>query len=216
MAKKRSKPVQDFLIRGHEQLESFPDFELVGREDVLQKLTAILMRKRANNVLLIGAGGVGCSAICLGLQQSKDLPDTPFDGRILQFEQNTATVCNRTDAAVENQLPLPRATRIVTQPKLELRSERTLTDRHERLARLKHFADDLPEQLPLACTNQRFRGAVHERDTELRIEHHDGSRQRLNQIALVHRCGTGSRRRGLRRGRIVHRFCTANDGDATN
>ncbi|MGB5165884.1 MAG: AAA family ATPase, partial [Woeseiaceae bacterium] len=45
----------------------------------LSKLTAILMRKRANNVLLIGTGGVGCSAICMGLQESKDKPDTPFD-----------------------------------------------------------------------------------------------------------------------------------------
>ena len=75
----RAKVVQDFLIRGHDHLEHFPDFELVGREDVLQKLTAILMRKRANNVLLIGAGGVGCTAICLGLQQSKLKPHTPFD-----------------------------------------------------------------------------------------------------------------------------------------
>ena len=71
--------VHDHLIRGHDYIQSFPDFELVGREDVLKKLTAILMRKRANNVLLIGAGGVGCSAICLGLQESKQKPDTPFD-----------------------------------------------------------------------------------------------------------------------------------------
>ena len=76
----RSKSnVQDFLIRGHDHLASFPAFELVGREDILQKLTAILMRKRANNVLLIGAGGAGCSAICLGLQESKSKPSTPFD-----------------------------------------------------------------------------------------------------------------------------------------
>ena len=73
------KAIQDFLIRGHDHLAHFPDFALVGREDVLQKLTAILMRKRANNVLLIGAGGVGCSAICLGLQESKEKPHTPFD-----------------------------------------------------------------------------------------------------------------------------------------
>ena len=69
----------DHLIRGHDYLALFPDFELVGRKDVLHKLTAILMRKRANNVLLIGTGGVGCSAVCMGLQQSKTRPDTPFD-----------------------------------------------------------------------------------------------------------------------------------------
>lgn len=69
----------DHLIRGHDYIELFPNFELVGREDVLSKLTAILMRKRANNVLLIGTGGVGCSAICLGLQEMKSKPDAPFD-----------------------------------------------------------------------------------------------------------------------------------------
>jgi ATP-dependent Clp protease ATP-binding subunit ClpB len=70
---------QDHLIRGHDYLDQHPDFELVGRERVLKKLTAILMRKSANNVLLIGVGGVGCSAICLGVQASKEKPDTPFD-----------------------------------------------------------------------------------------------------------------------------------------
>ncbi len=69
----------DYLIRGSEYLVNFRGFELVGREDVLKKLTAILMRKNANSVLLVGAGGVGCSAICIGLQASKDKPDTPFD-----------------------------------------------------------------------------------------------------------------------------------------
>ena len=79
MSKARTKAAQDFLIRGHDHLEQFPSFELVGRDDILQKLTGILMRKRANNVLLIGAGGVGCSAICLGLQESKLKTETPFD-----------------------------------------------------------------------------------------------------------------------------------------
>lgn len=74
-----SDTTPDHLIRGHEYLEHFPDFELVGRDEVLKKLTAILMRNRANNVLLIGTGGVGCSAICLGLQESKKKANTPFD-----------------------------------------------------------------------------------------------------------------------------------------
>jgi len=76
---KHNPDVRDYLIRGHDYLQQFPNFELVGRQDVLTKLTAILMRKHANNVLLIGAGGVGCSAICLGVQESKKKPDTPFD-----------------------------------------------------------------------------------------------------------------------------------------
>lgn len=79
MSAQQPEATQDFLIRGRDYLEQFPGFELVGRQDILKKLTAILMRKRANNVLLVGTGGVGCSAICLGLQESKEKPDTPFD-----------------------------------------------------------------------------------------------------------------------------------------
>ena len=75
----RQDATPDHLIRGHDYLAQYPNFELVGREDVLAKLTAILMRRRANNVLLIGNGGVGCSAICMGLQESKKKPHTPFD-----------------------------------------------------------------------------------------------------------------------------------------
>ena len=71
--------VRDYLIRGSDYLELSPDFELVGREDTRKKLTGILMRKSANSVLLVGPGGVGCSAICMGLQKSKESPDSPFD-----------------------------------------------------------------------------------------------------------------------------------------
>ena len=67
------------LVRGREYLAQFEQFELIGREDILKKMTAILIRKRANSVLMVGVGGVGCSAICLGLHASKDLEETPFD-----------------------------------------------------------------------------------------------------------------------------------------
>ncbi len=79
MADSKADVTQDYLIRGTEYLAQFPGFELVGREDVLKKLTAVLMRKSANSVLLVGTGGVGCSAICKGLQASKSHPGTPFD-----------------------------------------------------------------------------------------------------------------------------------------
>ena len=71
--------VRDYLIRGSDYLELTPNFSLVGREDTRRKLTGILMRKSANSVLLVGPGGVGCSAICRGLQKSKESPDSPFD-----------------------------------------------------------------------------------------------------------------------------------------
>ncbi len=70
---------RDNLTRGENYLQQHPDFTLVGRDEELAKLSGILMRRHANNVLLVGAGGVGCSAICLGLQASKADPDAPFD-----------------------------------------------------------------------------------------------------------------------------------------
>jgi ATP-dependent Clp protease ATP-binding subunit ClpB len=79
MSELAGESIRDYLIRGTDYLEQFPNFELVGREDTRAKLTAILMRKSANSVLLVGPGGVGCSAICRGLQKSKDSPDAPFD-----------------------------------------------------------------------------------------------------------------------------------------
>lgn len=71
--------IRDYLIRGHDFVERVADFKLVGRDAELNKLAAILMRKHANSVLLVGAGGVGCSALCLGLQASKAEEDAPFD-----------------------------------------------------------------------------------------------------------------------------------------
>lgn len=69
----------DYLIRGSDYLKAAPDFELIGRNDELEGLTKVLMRKRANNVLVVGPGGVGASAICMGLQARKEQPDAPYD-----------------------------------------------------------------------------------------------------------------------------------------
>jgi len=68
-----------YLVRGRDKLAAQPGFNLVGRDKELAQLSAILMRKQANNILLVGAGGVGCSALCLGLQASKNNPHAPFD-----------------------------------------------------------------------------------------------------------------------------------------
>ena len=70
---------RDFLIPGDEYLAQQPDFKLVGRDAELKKLSGILMRKNAHNVLVVGAGGVGCSAICLGLQEQKNSDGAPLD-----------------------------------------------------------------------------------------------------------------------------------------
>ena len=68
-----------FLIRGADYLESHRDFRLVGRDRELRRLARILMRSKANSVLLVGPGGAGCTALCLGLEASRKDPGTPFD-----------------------------------------------------------------------------------------------------------------------------------------
>ncbi len=69
----------DYLVRGSDYLKTQPNFELIGRDEELHEVTRALMRKKANSVLLVGNGGVGCSAIAMGLQASKSDPDAPFD-----------------------------------------------------------------------------------------------------------------------------------------
>lgn len=63
--------VKDHLIRGSDLLSAQPGFTLVGREKELKQICALLMRRSAANVLMVGRGGVGCSTICLGLQAGK-------------------------------------------------------------------------------------------------------------------------------------------------
>lgn len=68
-----------FMTRGEDYLAKAPNFRLVGREAELKKLSSILVRNMANSVLLVGPGGVGCTALCMGLQAIKKDPDAPFD-----------------------------------------------------------------------------------------------------------------------------------------
>lgn len=68
-----------YLITGGEYLKRIPDFKLVGRDDDLKRLSSVLMRSKAASVLLVGPGGVGSTALCMGIQASKDDPNAPFD-----------------------------------------------------------------------------------------------------------------------------------------
>lgn len=69
----------DILTSGADVLKAKGDFALVGRESEMADLINILTRRTAHNVVLTGVGGAGCSALCLGLQQAKKDPCTPFD-----------------------------------------------------------------------------------------------------------------------------------------
>ncbi len=68
-----------FLTTGGDYLAKSPGFKLVGRDADLKRLSTILMRNKAASALLVGPGGVGSTALCMGLQASKDDPDAPFD-----------------------------------------------------------------------------------------------------------------------------------------
>ncbi|MDB5490672.1 MAG: ATP-dependent chaperone ClpB [Micavibrio sp.] len=73
------KTKKDILIRGSELLATKPNFKLEGRDQELVDLQTIQMRKDANGVILTGASGVGMTALCMGLQASKEDLKTPLD-----------------------------------------------------------------------------------------------------------------------------------------
>lgn len=68
-----------FLTTGGDALAARKGFKLVGRDDELRALSAILLRAKASSVILVGPGGVGASAMIHGLQASKTDPNSPFD-----------------------------------------------------------------------------------------------------------------------------------------
>ena len=68
-----------YLTSGNELLSMHPDFKLVGRAEDMKRLTSVLMRNKAASVILVGLGGVGASALVMGLQALKDDPNVPFD-----------------------------------------------------------------------------------------------------------------------------------------
>ena len=77
--KREKRLTMDFLTTGSDYLARYPNFHLVGRDQELKRLTAVLMRNYANSVILVGAGGVGCTTLCVGIQAAKLDPDAPFD-----------------------------------------------------------------------------------------------------------------------------------------
>jgi ATP-dependent Clp protease ATP-binding subunit ClpB len=75
-----SRPgTRDILTRGSEMLARRKGFKLVGRDTEISELSAALMKLRRRNVVVTGRGGVGISAIVLGLQASKQDYTTPVD-----------------------------------------------------------------------------------------------------------------------------------------
>ena len=75
-----SHPVsREVLTRGSDVLARRPNFKLVGRDTELAELSTALMKLHRRNLVVTGRGGVGVSAIVLGLQASKRDLTTPVD-----------------------------------------------------------------------------------------------------------------------------------------
>jgi len=56
------------------------NFNLIGRGSDIERISSVLMRYSANNIILFGTGGAGCSAILKGLHSvKKNLSNIPFD-----------------------------------------------------------------------------------------------------------------------------------------
>jgi len=71
--------ISEILSRGSDVLKATPDFRLVGRDQELAELTTVLMTMRKSNLIVTGRGGVGISAIILGIQALKLDHRTPVD-----------------------------------------------------------------------------------------------------------------------------------------
>lgn len=70
---------RDILTRGSDILARRKGFKIVGRDTEVAEISAALMKLRRRNVVVTGRGGVGISAIVLGLQASKQDYTTPVD-----------------------------------------------------------------------------------------------------------------------------------------
>jgi ATP-dependent Clp protease ATP-binding subunit ClpB len=79
MADRVNNVTVDVLTRGSDILARCPSFALVGRDSELAELSTVLMKLRRRNLIVTGRGGVGVSAIVLGLQASKKNLTTPVD-----------------------------------------------------------------------------------------------------------------------------------------
>ena len=68
--------VADYLLDYDKYIkENAPDFKLIGRDDVIDDLSHILVQLESSNILIYGETGVGMSSIVMGLTSRKTDPE---------------------------------------------------------------------------------------------------------------------------------------------
>lgn len=76
---KHTVSISEILTRGSDVLAEVVNFNLVGRDQELIDLTTVLMKAHKSNLIVTGRGGVGISAIILGIQALKKDYRTPVE-----------------------------------------------------------------------------------------------------------------------------------------
>lgn len=81
----KNSPLESFCINLNEKAAEGKVDPLIGREDVLERVQQVLLRRSKNNPLLIGEPGVGKTAIAEGLaaQIVADQVPEPLKGRVI-------------------------------------------------------------------------------------------------------------------------------------
>lgn len=81
----KNSPLESFCVNLNEKAAEGKVDPLIGREDVLERVQQVLLRRSKNNPLLIGEPGVGKTAIAEGLaaQIVADQVPEPLKGRVI-------------------------------------------------------------------------------------------------------------------------------------
>ena len=127
---------REVLTRGSDVLARRPNFTLVGRDTELAELSTTLMKLHRRNLVVTGRGGVGVSAIVLGLQASKRDLTTPVDivgkrfywlNTDLLFESGNTSAINEAFSRVRNTLCASNAAVLVVEDASDFIKFSTLT-----------------------------------------------------------------------------------------
>jgi ATP-dependent Clp protease ATP-binding subunit ClpB len=127
---------REVLTRGSDVLARRPNFTLVGRDTELAELSTTLMKLHRRNLVVTGRGGVGVSAIVLGLQASKRDLTTPVGivgkrfywlNTDLLFESGNTSAINEAFSRVRNTLCASNAAVLVVEDASDFIKFSTLT-----------------------------------------------------------------------------------------